>query len=49
MAATRQLGEGLEVDLIAAMVAGYMPWSGGIGSIRGAILRVLIITTPPAG
>jgi ribose transport system permease protein len=44
MAATAQLGEGLELDVIAAVVVGGTPLTGGIGSIRGTILGALIIT-----
>ncbi len=44
MAATSQLGESLEMDAIASVVVGGTPLSGGIGSIRGTILGVLIIT-----
>ncbi len=42
MAATSQLAEGLELDVIAAVVVGA-PLTGGIGRIRGTILGVLII------
>ncbi len=45
MAATAQLGEGLELDVIAAVVVGGTPLTGGIGSIQGTILGALIITT----
>lgn len=44
MAATAQLGEGLELDVIAAVVVGGTPLTGGIGSIQGTILGVFIIT-----
>jgi ribose transport system permease protein len=44
MAATAQLGEGLELDVIAAVVVGGTPLTGGIGSISGTMLGVLIIT-----
>ena len=44
MAATAQLGEGLELDAIAAVVVGGTPLTGGIGSIGGTILGALIIT-----
>lgn len=44
MAATAQLGEGLELDVIAAVVVGGTPLTGGIGSIGGTVLGVLIIT-----
>ena len=44
MAATAQLGQGLELDVIAAVVVGGTPLTGGIGSIQGTILGVLIIT-----
>lgn len=45
MAATAQLGEGLELDVIAAVVVGGTPLTGGVGSIQGTILGALIITT----
>jgi ribose transport system permease protein len=44
MAATSQLGEGLELDVIAAVVVGGTPLTGGLGSVQGTILGVLIIT-----
>jgi ribose transport system permease protein len=44
MAATAQLGEGLELDVIAAVVVGGTPLTGGVGSIQGTILGVLVIT-----
>lgn len=44
MAATAQLGLGLELEVIAAVVVGGTPLTGGIGSIQGTILGVLIIT-----
>ena len=44
MAATAQLGEGLELDAIAAVVVGGTPLTGGVGSIQGTILGALIIT-----
>jgi ribose/xylose/arabinose/galactoside ABC-type transport system permease subunit len=43
MAATAQLAQGLELDVIAAVVVGGTPLTGGIGRIRGAVLGVLII------
>lgn len=43
MAATAQLGIGLELDTIAAVVVGGTPLSGGLGSIQGTILGTLII------
>ncbi|WP_158234187.1 ABC transporter permease [Oceaniglobus indicus] len=43
MAATSQLAQGLELDVIAAVVVGGTPLTGGIGRIRGTILGVLII------
>ena len=43
MAATAQIGIGLELDVIAAVVVGGTPLSGGIGSIQGTILGTLII------
>ena len=45
MAATAQLGQGLELDVIAAVVVGGTPLTGGVGSIQGTILGTLIITT----
>lgn len=44
MAATAQLGEGLELDVIAAVVVGGTPLTGGVGSIWGTVLGVLIVT-----
>ena len=44
MAATAQLGVGLELDVIAAVVVGGTPLTGGIGGIFGTVLGVLIIT-----
>jgi ABC-type uncharacterized transport system ATPase subunit len=44
MAATAQLGEGLDLDAIAAVVVGGTPLTGGVGSIQGTILGALIIT-----
>jgi ribose transport system permease protein len=44
MAATAQLGEGLGLDAIAAVVVGGTPLTGGVGSIQGTILGALIIT-----
>jgi ribose transport system permease protein len=44
MAATAQLGEGLELDVIAAVVVGGTPLTGGVGSIFGTVIGVLIIT-----
>jgi len=44
MAATSQLGQGLELDVIAAVVVGGTPLTGGLGSVQGTILGVLIIT-----
>jgi len=43
MAATAQLAQGLELDVIAAVVVGGTPLTGGIGRIRGTVLGVLII------
>jgi ribose/xylose/arabinose/galactoside ABC-type transport system permease subunit len=43
MAATAQLAQGLELDVIAAVVVGGTPLTGGMGRIRGTILGVLII------
>lgn len=41
-AATAQLGEGLELDVIAAVVVGGTPLTGGVGNIQGTILGVFI-------
>ena len=43
MAATAQLGQGLELSVIAAVVVGGTPLTGGVGSVRGTILGTLII------
>lgn len=43
-AATAQLGDGLELDVIAAVVVGGTPLTGGIGSIQGTILGAFIMT-----
>jgi len=43
-AATAQLGQGLELDVIAAVVVGGTPLTGGVGSIQGTVLGALIIT-----
>jgi ribose transport system permease protein len=43
-AATAQLGQGLELDVIAAVVVGGTPLTGGVGSIQGTILGALIMT-----
>jgi ribose transport system permease protein len=43
-AATAQLGEGLEMDVIAAVVVGGTPLTGGVGSIQGTVLGALVIT-----
>jgi ribose/xylose/arabinose/galactoside ABC-type transport system permease subunit len=43
IAATAQLAQGLELDVIAAVVVGGTPLTGGIGRIRGTVLGVLII------
>ncbi len=44
MAATSQLGLGLELDVIASVVVGGTPLTGGLGSITNTFLGVLIIT-----
>jgi ribose transport system permease protein len=44
MAATSQLGLGLELDVIAAVVVGGTPLTGGLGSITNTFLGVLIVT-----
>ncbi|MBW4025359.1 MAG: ABC transporter permease [Proteobacteria bacterium] len=49
MAATSQLGLGLELDAIAAVVVGGTPLTGGLGSIVGTLLGVLIITLLSSG
>jgi ribose transport system permease protein len=43
-AATAQLGEGLEMDVIAAVVVGGTPLTGGVGSVQGTVLGALVIT-----
>ncbi|MCA9904928.1 MAG: ABC transporter permease [Anaerolineae bacterium] len=43
-AATAQLGEGLELDVIAAVVVGGTPLTGGVGGITGTVLGAFIIT-----
>ena len=43
MAATAQLAQGLELDVIAAVVVGGTPLTGGVGRIRGTVVGVLII------
>lgn len=43
-AATAQLGEGLEMDVIASVVVGGTPLTGGVGSIQGTVLGALVIT-----
>lgn len=42
-AATAQLGSGLELDVIAAVVVGGTPLTGGVGSVQGTILGTFII------
>jgi ribose transport system permease protein len=49
MAATSQLGLGLELDVIAAVVVGGTPLTGGLGSIVNTMLGVLIITLLSSG
>ncbi|MDP4092917.1 MAG: ABC transporter permease [Bacillota bacterium] len=44
LAATPTLGDGMEMDIIASVVVGGTPLTGGIGSIQGTILGTLIIT-----
>lgn len=44
MAATSQLGLGLELDVIASVVVGGTPLTGGLGSITNTLLGVLIVT-----
>lgn len=44
MAASAQLAQGLELDVIAAVVVGGTPLTGGVGSIVNTMLGVLIIT-----
>lgn len=43
MAATAQLAQGLELDVIAAVVVGGTPLTGGVGRVRGTVVGVLII------
>jgi len=43
-AATPTLGEGMELDVIAAVVVGGTPLSGGVGSILGTLLGTFIIS-----
>ena len=43
-AGTAQLGQGLELDVIAAVVVGGTPLTGGVGTIQGTLLGTLIIT-----
>ncbi len=44
MAATAQLGQGFELDVIASVVLGGTPLTGGYGTIQGTILGALIIS-----
>ncbi|NPV52374.1 MAG: ABC transporter permease [Firmicutes bacterium] len=44
LAATATLGDGMELDVIASVVVGGTPLTGGIGSIQGTVLGTLIIT-----
>lgn len=44
MAATAQLGQGFELDVIASVVLGGTPLTGGYGTIQGTILGAFIIT-----
>lgn len=44
LAATPTLGDGMEMDVIAAVVVGGTPLTGGIGTIQGTILGTFIIT-----
>jgi len=44
MAATAQLGIGFELDVIASVVLGGTPLTGGYGSIQGTILGAFIIS-----
>ncbi|NDJ60347.1 MAG: ABC transporter permease [Chloroflexi bacterium] len=43
-AATAQLGEGLELDVIGAVVVGGTPLTGGVGSIQGTVIGALVLT-----
>jgi ribose transport system permease protein len=43
-AATPTLGTGMELDVIAAVVVGGTPMSGGVGSIVGTLLGTFIIS-----
>lgn len=44
LAATATLGNGMEMDVIASVIVGGTPLTGGIGSIQGTIVGTLIIT-----
>jgi ribose transport system permease protein len=44
MAATAQLGQGFELDVIASVVLGGTPLTGGFGTVQGTILGAFIIT-----
>ncbi len=48
-AATSQLGQGLELDVIAAVVVGGTPLTGGVGSVQGTVLGAFIITILASG
>ena len=42
-AATPTMGDGMEMDVIAAVVLGGTPMSGGIGSVMTTVLGALIM------
>jgi len=44
MAATAQLGQGFEMDVIASVVLGGTPMTGGYGSMLGTVLGAFIIS-----
>lgn len=44
LAATSTMGDGMEMDVIAAVIVGGTPLTGGIGSVQGTIIGALIIT-----
>lgn len=44
MAATATIGEGFEMDVIASIVVGGTPLTGGVGSVLGTVLGTFIIT-----
>jgi ribose transport system permease protein len=48
-AATPTLGTGMELEVIAAVVVGGTPMSGGVGSILGTLLGTFIISVLSTG